>query len=145
MRRSRMINFVMGVCNWSRLRFIVVHNANFFLHNICAKLPTNATHLSLPFSFTLSPQAPFSDAVFKCNFCKHHRHGFVYKFRDYEDTIIDIQCFAIQETLEHEGHQHPLFLAADPIQKCKFCEEDGGFVCSPCDLALAFRCATLPL
>ena len=117
---------------------------NFYLHNICAKLPINARHSLVPFSFTLLSQAPFSDGVFKCDFCKHYRHGFAYNCEEIE-VILDIQCFAIQEALHHEGHQHPLFFAAILKEECKFCKDTSMFVCHPCNFTLCFRCATLPL
>jgi hypothetical protein len=51
--------------------------------------------------------------------------------------------------LEHEVHQHSLFLAPSSIQLCNSCEGPKGtnhvFVCKECDFALGFECSTLPL
>jgi hypothetical protein len=124
--------------------FYSCEQCNYFLHNICAKLPTSARHKFLPFPFTLLSQAPFSDGVFQCGFCGYYRHGFSYNLES-DELMIDIQCFAIQETLKHEVHQHPIFLTTTSNRKCSFCEELAAFVCSPCNFALCIRCATFPL
>ena len=117
---------------------------NFFLHNICAKLPTKATHPNVSFHLTLLSQAPFSNGVFKCFFCKQYRHGFAYKTEGYM-YFFCIQCLALQETFQHEAHQHPLFFDETILgQNCKFCEGTAIFVCSPCNLFLDPSCATLP-
>ena len=116
----------------------------FFLHNICAQLPTKARHLHAQLSFTLFSQAPFSDGMFKCYGCHQIRHGFSYYCERF-DEVWDIQCFAIQETLQHESHQHPLYFAVISDKKCKNCARSGIWVCSPCNFVLCFKCATLPL
>jgi hypothetical protein len=119
---------------------------SFFLHNICSKLPTNARHLLLPStSFTLLSQAPFSDGVFECVSCKQYRHGFAYGFGSRGKTFFDIQCFAIQKSLQHECHQHSLFFDKNSNKNCKFSRDRGVLVCSICNFALCLRCATLPL
>jgi hypothetical protein len=55
----------------------------------------------------------------------------------------------IPKPLEHEGHQHSLFLAPSSVQLCNSCEGPKGtnrvFVCKECDFALGFECATLLL
>jgi hypothetical protein len=119
---------------------------NFSLHNICAKLPTNARHSFLPVSFTLLSQTPFPDGVFNCALCGRYRHGFAYKYEK-SNHFVDSQCFAIQEALHHEGHQHPLFVTERTFleEECKFCGRNSWFVCYPCNFNLCFRCATLPL
>jgi hypothetical protein len=117
---------------------------NFFLHNICAKLPTKATHPLVSFPMTLLSHAPFSNGLFRCFFCEQYRHGFAYK-DEVVGHLFDIQCWALQETFQHEAHQHPLFFTERALdQNCKFCEEPAVFVCSPCNFFLGFICVTLP-
>jgi hypothetical protein len=66
------------------------------------------------------------------------------------DFYLDLQCCSIPETLRHEGHEHSLFLAVNSNRRCHVCnctsnKKPGVFVCTNCDFALGFECATLPL
>ncbi|XP_062176240.1 uncharacterized protein LOC133881334 [Alnus glutinosa] len=123
---------------------------NFFLHNRCAKLPLRIKRG--PFhvhSLTLLSRAPFMDESFWCETCKRDRHGFTYMCDECWYTL-DVQCCLIPETLEHEGHQHSLFLAVRYYETCNACGEKSIdknviFVCTACNFKLCIRCATLPL
>jgi len=122
---------------------------NFFLHNRCAKLPLRIKRgLFHKHSLTLLSQAPSKDESFGCDTCERDRHGFTYMCDKCEYNL-DVQCCLIPETLTHEGHQHPLFLAVRRYKTCNACGEKSTgsniFVCQKCNFKLCIRCATLPL
>jgi hypothetical protein len=119
---------------------------NFFLHTTCAQLPKEKKHILHQHTLALLP-----DGLFFCNACGHFRHGFTYSC-DMCDFDMDVQCCSIPKTLKHEGHQHSLFLLVSSVKNCSACDHDyqigiirGIFVCTACDFALDFKCATLPL
>jgi hypothetical protein len=124
---------------------------NFFLHTTCAQLPKEKKHIIHRHRLTFLPHAPSNDGVFTCGACGHSCHGFVYRC-DVCNYHLDAQCSSISETLKHKGHQHSLILAIISSKKCNACghgykdpKNPGLFVCTTCDFALCFECATLPL
>ncbi|XP_059462643.1 uncharacterized protein LOC132191567 [Corylus avellana] len=121
-------------------------SCNFFLHERCAKLATKIERHPLhEHPLTL---LPYED-VFYCDACNHLRHGFVYICNECPNYSLDIQCFSIPEIFNHEGHQHLLYLAISSEEKCYACDSEYRspcvFVCTECEFALGFECATLPL
>jgi hypothetical protein len=119
---------------------------DFFLHNRCAQLPKNKRHPLHPHSLFL---INFGPNVFTCKACQRNRSGFTY-FCATCDFLFDLQCCSIPETLKHEGHQHPLSLAINSNRRCHICNFTSNdkpcvLVCTYCDFALGFECATLPL
>jgi hypothetical protein len=126
---------------------------NYFLHNRCAKvLPSTITRgIFHEHRLTLISKDPNVNAyrrLFFCDACEYIRQGFSYKCEECGNWNYDIQCCLIPEILEHEGHQHFLFLALwDSYESCNGCGKKRlGFVCTKCDkFALCIRCATLPL
>jgi hypothetical protein len=122
---------------------------NFFLHVRCAQLPRNKRHLLHQHQLTLTSHGPFFGKLFSCNACERPNGGFNYRC-DACDFYLDLQCYSISETLKHKGHEHSLFLAVNSNRRCQVCnctsnEKPGVFVCTNCDFALGFECATLPL
>jgi hypothetical protein len=118
---------------------------DFFLHSRCTQLPRNKRHPLHPHSLTLVWRR-----VFTCEACQRHKSGFAYRCGTCHFDF-DLQCCSIPETLKHEGHQHPLFLAVNfNRRRCHVCNLTSDnkpcvLVCTYCDFALGFECATLPL
>ncbi|KAB1210358.1 Retrovirus-related Pol polyprotein from transposon TNT 1-94, partial [Morella rubra] len=54
---------------------------------------------------------------FYCAHCKQYCHGFAYELVEDDEEFMDVVCFALQETLKHQGHQHPLFLSLEFSRK----------------------------
>jgi len=125
----------------------------FFLHTRCAELPTTIEqHRLVKFqTLTLLPRATTKSGVFFCNICSLHHRGFIYNCPKFifPGKFLDVQCGSMPETLEHEGHEHPFFLALESRnRKCKACPKDNEnhvFVCTSCDFILGIKCANLPL
>ncbi|XP_062166116.1 uncharacterized protein LOC133872572 [Alnus glutinosa] len=124
---------------------------DFFLHTTCAQLPKEKKHILHQHTLALLPNAPYPYGSFRCNACGYIRHGFTYSCVTCSFDM-DVQCCSILKTLEHEGHQHSLFLRVSSDKKCsacgneyQYCNDRGIFVCTACDFALDFKCATLPL
>ncbi|KAB1227838.1 hypothetical protein CJ030_MR1G007060 [Morella rubra] len=131
-----------------------VRSATFFFTinvlNYPNRLHTDECHITGV--FTLSPQPRSSNGVFYCILCSRYRQGFVYSADDLKYVMVDVICFAIEDVLHTDGHQHPLLLASGGIgQECKACgdpedKRDDYFVCpnQNCNFTLGFECATLP-
>lgn len=124
---------------------------SFLLHSRCARLPRKKRLELHPHQLTLISQAPFFNGLFTCAACKRLSGGFAYRC-DTSYFFLDLQCCSVPNTLEHEGHQHTLFLAVNSNRRCYGCNcisgtKAGIFVCisSDCNFALGFECATLPL
>jgi hypothetical protein len=122
---------------------------NYFLHSACARLPLKKRLPNHQHLFTLYPCGSDIGKTAHCFTCHRRSHGFFYKCSGGECSL-DIRCSClIPKPLEHEGHQHSLFLAPSSDQLCNSCEGPKGknrvFVCKECDFALGFECATLPL
>jgi hypothetical protein len=139
-------------------------HCNFFLHTRCAKLPTKIEQYRYHYfhTLTLLSQVNTRSDGFFCCICSRHPRGFTYKcnstFNSHIGKVtvetpcfetLDVQCSSIPDTLEHEGHQHPLFLALRYLnRKCKDCPNDTEkyvFVCISCDFTLGIRFVNLPL
>jgi hypothetical protein len=123
---------------------------NFFLHTTCAQLPKEMKHILHQHTLALIP-APYLSGAFSCDACGQFRHGFTYNCGRGKFDM-DVQCCSIPNTLEHEGHQHSLFLFVSFDKNCSACDHEyhipnvrGIFVCTTCDFALDFTCAILPL
>ena len=117
---------------------------SFFLHSKCAQLPINKRHPLHPHLLYLTIYRSFL-----CNACQHCRSGFAYVCALCYFSF-NLQCCSIPETLTHEGHQHPLSLAINSNRICHVCnftsyDKPCVLVCTYCDFALGFECATLPL
>jgi hypothetical protein len=124
---------------------------DFVLHTTCAQLPKEKKHILHRHTLALLPKAPYPYGSFYCNACGCFHHGFTYSCVTCSFDM-DVQCCSIPKTLEHEGHQHSLFLRVSSDKKCSACDNEyqyynskGIFVCTTCDFALDFKCATLPL
>jgi hypothetical protein len=124
---------------------------DFFLHTTCAQLPKEKKHILHQHTLALLPDVPYAGGLFFCDACGRFRHGFTYRC-DTCDFDMDVQCCSISKTLEHEGHQHSLFLPVISDKNCSACDHEyqigsirGIFVCTACDFALDFKCATLSL
>ncbi|XP_059460249.1 uncharacterized protein LOC132189523 [Corylus avellana] len=124
---------------------------DFFLHSKCAQLPNNKRYPLHPHLLTLSTtQSIYKLGSFSCKACQRLSNGFIYRCGTC-DFDFDLQCCLIPETLNHKGHQHSLFLAINSNRRrchvCHFTSDDKPcmFVCTYCDFALGFECATLPL
>jgi hypothetical protein len=121
----------------------------FFLHNRCAQLPNKKRHQLHQNQLTLVSQVPYIGGLFSCDACGRLNCGFTYRC----DTCtfdLDLRCCSISETLQHEGHQHFLFLSVNSSKRCHVCnctyhKKPGIFVCISCDFSLGLECATLPL
>jgi hypothetical protein len=128
--------------------FYSCEQCNFFLHSTCARLPLKKRLPNHPHLFTLYPCGSDLGKTAHCFTCHRRSHGFFYKCSEGECSI-DIRCCLIPKPLEHEGHQHSLFLAPSSDQLCNSCEGPRGtnrvFACKECNFALGFECATLPL
>jgi hypothetical protein len=123
---------------------------NFFLHSKCVQLPKNKWHPLHRHSLTLfSQQSIYVLGFFSCKACQCLSNGFSYRCGTCSFNF-DLQCCSISETLNHERHQHSLFLAVNSNRRCHVCnftfdEKPCLFVCTYCDFALGFECATLLL
>lgn len=129
--------------------FYNCEQCNIFLHETCAKLPKKKRHLLHQHPLTLVSRG---DCVFYCRACECYRKGFSYTCDECNSFSFDVQCSSLPETLKHESHQHSLLLAIYSKDQCKACSRlinDGyyrpRFVCTECDFALCFGCASLPL
>ncbi|XP_059428442.1 uncharacterized protein LOC132162193 [Corylus avellana] len=97
---------------------------NFRLHKSCAQLPRQIQcHPSHPNHILILRHPRIASSI--CNAC---------------------------EILKHEGHQHSLSLPISSNKNCNACDHSHTyskntqvFVCTTCDFALGFECATLPL
>jgi hypothetical protein len=125
---------------------------NFFLHYRCTKLPATIKRgLFHEHPLTLLSQDVNASGLFWCKACKRDHHGFVYRCDrcEWNPYTLDVQCCLIPEILEHEGHQHSLYLVIrSSFETCNGCggKGDVNFRCPHCDnFTLCFRCATLPL
>ncbi|XP_059460243.1 uncharacterized protein LOC132189518 [Corylus avellana] len=119
---------------------------DFFLHSKCAQLPHYKQHPLHPHVLKL---IIYGHRQFQCTACKRCMSGFGYNCPSC-GFLFDLQCCSIPETLKHEGHQHPLFLAVDSNRICSVCNftsynKPCVLVCTHCDFSLGFECATLPL
>ncbi|XP_059460275.1 uncharacterized protein LOC132189550 [Corylus avellana] len=122
---------------------------NFFLHSKCAQLSKNKRHPLHPHLLTLFSKSSFVLGSFSCKACQRLSNGFAYGC-GMCGFYFDLQCCSIPETLKHEGHQHSLSLAVNSSRRCHVCnltsdDKPCVFVCTNCDFALGFECATLPL
>ncbi|XP_059430252.1 uncharacterized protein LOC132163892 [Corylus avellana] len=126
--------------------FYSCEQCNYFLHSTCARLPLKIRHPKHRHLLTLSARGNLIDGIVNCNACGCY--GFAYKCHDC-DYSLDIRCCLIPKTFKHEGHQHSLFHAISSVEKCSACDRsknnNGVFVCTKCNSALGFECATLPL
>jgi hypothetical protein len=122
---------------------------NFFLHYRCAKLPATIKRgIFHEHPLTLLSHDVNPSGLFWCNACKRDHDGFVYGCDKCKWYKLDVKCCLIPEIIEHEGHQHSLYLLAIESSKtCNGCGKKGvNFRCPHCDeFTLCFRCATLPL
>ncbi|OMP04191.1 C1-like protein [Corchorus olitorius] len=122
---------------------------NFLLHKSCAELPRTWDGWLLSYPFTLR-----SEGIFKCYPCGQQCSGFFYKYYEEEySLVLCLRCAKISDTFEYPGHQHFLFY---DIQnelgwegKCTACgSESRGerpfFTCKHDDVALEYKCMTLP-
>ncbi|XP_059460246.1 protein VACUOLELESS GAMETOPHYTES-like [Corylus avellana] len=123
---------------------------NFLLHSRCAQLPRNKWHPLHPHSLILiSIRSKYYFASFSCKACQRLSNGFSYVCGTCYFGF-DLQCCSIPKTMKHEGHQHSLSLAVDSNRRCHVCNVTSNdkpcmLVCTYCDFALGFECATLPL
>jgi hypothetical protein len=122
---------------------------NFFLHYRCTKLPATIKrgqfHEHL---LTLLSHDVNASGLFWCNACGRDHDGFVYGCDKCKWYKLDVKCCLIPEIIEHEGHQHSLYLLAiESSETCNGCGKKGvNFRCPYCDeFTLCFRCPTLPL
>jgi hypothetical protein len=91
---------------------------NFFLHSKCIQLPKNKWHPLHRHSLTLfSQQSIYVLGFFSCKACQRLNNGFPYRCGTCSFDF-DLQCCSIPETLNHEGHQHSLFLAVNSNRRC---------------------------
>jgi hypothetical protein len=141
------------VCNQFPPHFIVrCEQCNYFLYSTCARLPLNKRHPSHPHLLTLSATARgqiYIDGIEYCRSCGCLSHGFAYTCHGCNYSV-DIRCCSIPTTFKHEVHQHSLYQAQTSIKGCNACNWPktpgiGVFVCTKCEFALGFECATLPL
>ncbi|XP_059462656.1 uncharacterized protein LOC132191581 [Corylus avellana] len=95
-------------------------------------------------------------AAFSCQECDFVAHLYcakAYRRESLLEKSVDVMEKTINpEIIEHEGHQHPLFLHVRSNKNCNACDDDSEglkdaiFVCtSTCDFTLGFECATLSL
>jgi ribosomal protein L37AE/L43A len=119
-------------------------------YNMCSTTKKK-NHILHQHMLTLHSDAPYAGGVYICNACGHSRHGFTYRC-DRCDFDLDVQCCSIPEILKHEGHQHSIFLPVSSNKNCNACDHNHTyykdtrvFICTTCDFALGFECATLPL
>ncbi|XP_059430500.1 uncharacterized protein LOC132164097 [Corylus avellana] len=128
--------------------FYSCEQCNYFLHSTCARLPLKKQLPTHPCLLTLYQYGSQIGNTAHCFACHRRSHGFAYACSDCQYNL-DVRCCSIPKIIEHEGHQHPLFLAPTSVQECNSCEErwnaNGVFVCKEGDFALGFQCATLPL
>jgi hypothetical protein len=135
--------------------FYSCEQCNYFLHSTCARLPLKKLHPSHPHPLTLSARGNYIDGIVYCNYCGGYSHGFTYTCHGCNYSF-DIQCCSIPKSFKHEVHQHSLNHAISSVENCNACDgwnkcrncnrpHDGVFVCTKCNFALGFECATLPL
>jgi hypothetical protein len=129
--------------------FYSCQKCNYFLHSACARLPLKKRHPKHPHLLTLSTMGGYIGGLLLCRACGRRSHGFAYKCHECSYGI-DIRCSMIPKTFRHEAHQHSLFHAVTSDEKCNACDRSvnyssGIFVCTKCNFALGFECATLPL
>jgi hypothetical protein len=129
--------------------FYSCQQCNYFLHSVCARLPLKKRHPKHRHLLTLSARGNHIDGLIFCHACGHLSHGFAYMCHQCPYKI-DVQCSSIPKTFLHEGHQHSLFHAVNSVERCSACDRSdynygGIFVCTECNFALGFECATLPL
>jgi hypothetical protein len=122
---------------------------DYFLHSTCARLPLKKRHPSYPHLLTLSARGEYIDGTIFCTACGCSSHGFTYICDKSDEFRLDIRCSSIPKTIKHQVHQHSLFHALSSVEKCNACDRSnkpgGLFVCTKCNFALGFECATLPL
>jgi hypothetical protein len=128
--------------------FYSCQQCNYSLHSACARLPLKKRLPKHEHLLTLST-GRYIDDLMRCHACGRLSHCFAYECQECPYSI-DIRCCLIPKTFTHEGHQHTLFHAVNSIEKCNACDRSddsysGIFVCTECNFALGFECATLPL
>ncbi|KAK4595627.1 hypothetical protein RGQ29_013921 [Quercus rubra] len=82
----------------------------------------------------------------ECHACNRDCNGFIYSCETCYFEL-DVPCSLISHVLIHPGHEHPLLLSTIRVaQKCSCCDSKiyPIFRCTTCELALDFKCATLP-
>jgi len=130
--------------------FYSCEQCNYFLHITCVRLPLKKRPPSHSHPLTLSQEKNYyidAKGIEYCQSCGRYSHGFVYKCFYYS---VDIRCCSIPKTFKHEVRQHSLYHAPTSVERCNACDWPktpgiGVFVCTKCNFALGFECATLPL
>ncbi|KAL1191982.1 Protein VACUOLELESS GAMETOPHYTES [Cardamine amara subsp. amara] len=121
----------------------------FILHETCAKIPRRLHHALHPHPLTLQALNEYHLRMIICNACGRGFGGFVYGCHIGDcDYDLHVRCASISEPFDYKGHEHPLFLALDPVKKpiCHFCKSEclKQLNCIKCDFIVCIKCATLP-
>ncbi|XP_024003658.1 uncharacterized protein LOC18010291 [Eutrema salsugineum] len=121
----------------------------FILYETCAMAPRRIQHALHPHLLILKIATEYENGYFECNACDRICGGFVYEcyIEDCEFDL-DVRCALISEPFDYKVHEHPLFLALDPIKKpiCEVCKIEchKQLNCIKCNFIICFKCATLP-
>ncbi|KAK7850823.1 uncharacterized protein LOC112028474 [Quercus suber] len=113
---------------------------SFFLHKSCVNLPKKKWHPLHRHPLTLR------NISTRCDACYQRCNGFFYTCESCKFGL-DVQCSLVPEILTHEGHEHRLILFSTSFeQSCSSCGDRRNlvFLCTTCEFALDFKCATLP-
>ncbi|KAF8101293.1 hypothetical protein N665_0208s0075 [Sinapis alba] len=99
---------------------------DYFLHKSCFELPRENRHKSHPdHPLTLLYSPPYESSTFTCDACGEYGSGFVYNCSVCQYDV-HVGCVSMPETVEREGHVHPLtLLYRSPYQNGLFfhCDE----------------------
>ncbi|CAH8392110.1 unnamed protein product [Eruca vesicaria subsp. sativa] len=117
---------------------------DYFLHKSCFELPRENRHKSHPdHPLTLLYTPPYESSTYTCDACGEYGSGFVYNCSVCQCDV-HVGCVSMPETVEREGHAHPLtLLYRSPYQNglifhCDECHETvpdnlWSYYCKECD------------
>ncbi|XP_022748139.1 uncharacterized protein LOC111297778 [Durio zibethinus] len=120
--------------------FYFCKQCDFFVHKSCAKLPMRTRYWLDGRLFVLFPYG-----ILNCLLCKLYSSGFNYYFEELAQGVC-LRCFALSDTLEHQGRRHPLFFDIKYKGNCSAYGDKmhDGYRCKDCNFALHWACISLP-
>ncbi|CAH8384913.1 unnamed protein product [Eruca vesicaria subsp. sativa] len=83
---------------------------DYFLHKSCFDLPLETRHKAHPdHPLTLLYSSPYESSIYECSACAEYGTGFVYNCSICQFDL-HVGCISMPESVEREGHEHPLTL-----------------------------------
>ncbi|KAI3450131.1 hypothetical protein Pfo_006796 [Paulownia fortunei] len=129
--------------------------SDFFLHSVCANLPSEHRFTGSGNPLVLLPRAGDFFSRFKCHGCNLYCNGFAYGLKN-STFSLDVECTFLPDSITHEAHgkSHILILTSTPAglpvhgEWCQCCGENLTSICYECSSCRHFkihaRCAVLP-